>query len=61
MMLDSFGIVMRRLGTHADGYEESNDEAVTFAHLLGQAAPGIGQKDGPVGAADDQLLVLKAG
>ena len=60
-MLNSFGIMMRRLGTHADRHEESNDEAMTFARLLGLTAPGVGQKDGPVGAANDQPLVLKAG
>src|SRR5918996_5006469 len=60
-MFDSFGIMMRRLGTHPDGHQECNDQAVAFARLLGQAAPGVGQKDAPIRAANDQPLVLKAG
>ena len=56
MMLDSFGITLRRFGVKAQTDEKVPDDLVPSPAFLCQCASGICQKDRPVLRACDQAL-----
>src|SRR5688572_11658177 len=59
MVLDTFGIALRRLRAHTDGAQEADDHGVALLAALGHRAPRDGQEDGSVGLARHQAVALE--